>query len=281
MDFLSFQEGIEQGKHMLPVFSSNSSMSFSRLWRFNGKEFDPETGNYYYGQRCYTPKEKSWLSVDRMAAKYPHLSPYVFSENNPINITDPNGDSTYFVNYDMSPQDAETIMSHTRAINEKNGITGLDYKVISPDEAEDLKLIKTDAVISLRGDLNSILGPGNTDGYLFKESQNYESIHNTYVNINEGQYIAPRKESKASYLYAIGYVAAHEIQHQYIAKASMHFWGNHNELGRHDNRTMNLNHAGGSHIPDYSSPYFRAAEKMTPMHQNMIFHFLKQNGVRI
>ncbi len=50
-------------------------------------------GNYYYGARYYDPKISVWLSVDRMASKYPHMSPYNFSGNNPINLTDPNGDS--------------------------------------------------------------------------------------------------------------------------------------------------------------------------------------------
>lgn len=62
-------------------------------FRFNGKECDEETGNYYYGARYYDPKVSVWLSVDRLAAKYPHVSPYNFTLNNPINLINPNGDS--------------------------------------------------------------------------------------------------------------------------------------------------------------------------------------------
>ncbi len=65
-------------------------------YRFNGKEYDQETGNYYYGQRYYDPKLSIWLSVDRLAAKYPSHSPYNFVLNNPINFIDPNGDSVSY-----------------------------------------------------------------------------------------------------------------------------------------------------------------------------------------
>ena len=37
---------------------------FSSPYRFNGKELDPETGNYYYGARYYNPVWGIWLGVD-------------------------------------------------------------------------------------------------------------------------------------------------------------------------------------------------------------------------
>lgn len=37
-----------------------------------------------------------WLGVDRLAAKYPDSSPYVFSGNNPLTYVDLNGDSINF-----------------------------------------------------------------------------------------------------------------------------------------------------------------------------------------
>jgi RHS repeat-associated protein len=38
--------------------------SFSSSYRFNAKELDQETGNYYYGARYYHPKWSVWLGVD-------------------------------------------------------------------------------------------------------------------------------------------------------------------------------------------------------------------------
>jgi RHS repeat-associated protein len=70
---------------------AKSYTSFSSRFRFNGKEWDEETGNYYYGARYYDPKISVWLSVDPLAHKYPHVSPYNFVENNSLMLVDPTG----------------------------------------------------------------------------------------------------------------------------------------------------------------------------------------------
>ena len=70
-----------------------NTYAFTSPYRFNAKELDPETGLAYYGARYYQNKLGVWLSVDRLAEKYPQSSPYVFSGNNPITYVDPNGDS--------------------------------------------------------------------------------------------------------------------------------------------------------------------------------------------
>lgn len=57
-----------------------------------------DMGNYYYGARYYDPKVSVWLSVDPKAYAFPHLSPYNFMMNNPINVIDPGGDSAWTVN---------------------------------------------------------------------------------------------------------------------------------------------------------------------------------------
>lgn len=64
---------------------------FRSRYKFNAKELDEETGNYYYGARYYNPQTSVWLGVDAMAAKYPSLSPYTFVANNPIMLIDPDG----------------------------------------------------------------------------------------------------------------------------------------------------------------------------------------------
>ena len=58
---------------------------------FNGKELDTETGLYYYGARYYDPRVSLWLNVDPLAGRYPHISPYTYVNNNPINLIDPFG----------------------------------------------------------------------------------------------------------------------------------------------------------------------------------------------
>lgn len=65
--------------------------SYNTPFKFNGKELDDETGNYYYGARYYDPKLSIWLSVDPLAEKYPNISPYAYVANNPIIYIDPDG----------------------------------------------------------------------------------------------------------------------------------------------------------------------------------------------
>jgi RHS repeat-associated protein len=64
---------------------------FATPYKFNAKELDMETGNYYYGARYYNPQTSIWFGVDPLAAKYPHVTPYNFVEGNPIMLIDPTG----------------------------------------------------------------------------------------------------------------------------------------------------------------------------------------------
>jgi len=94
------------GKQQQRAYSYNS---FSSRFRFNGKEWDEETGNYYYGARYYDPKVSMWLSVDPLASNYPYVSPYNFVENNPLNLVDPTG---------MGPEGSENTTS-TKTVETK------------------------------------------------------------------------------------------------------------------------------------------------------------------
>lgn len=64
-------------------------------YKFNGKELDLVHGLrlYDYGARMYDQILGCWTSVDPMAEKYYHISPYVFCENDPVNKIDMHGDS--------------------------------------------------------------------------------------------------------------------------------------------------------------------------------------------
>jgi RHS repeat-associated protein len=75
-----------------------NTTAFSSRFRFNGKEWDEETGNFYYGARYYDPKISVWLSVDPKAASFPAFTPYDMLLNNPLMMVDPGGDSTYTIN---------------------------------------------------------------------------------------------------------------------------------------------------------------------------------------
>jgi RHS repeat-associated protein len=65
------------------------------LYKFTGHERDAESGIDYMLARNYDPEIGRFLSVDPSAANYPGWSPYHYSANNPINITDPTGKDWY------------------------------------------------------------------------------------------------------------------------------------------------------------------------------------------
>ncbi len=65
--------------------------AYATRYKFNGKELDPQTGYYYYGARYYDPVISRWLSVDPLTEKYPGLSPYNYTANNPVMLVDPDG----------------------------------------------------------------------------------------------------------------------------------------------------------------------------------------------
>jgi RHS repeat-associated protein len=69
---------------------------YSNVYKFTGKELDSETGLYYLGARYYSPVDGIFLSVDPLAGSFPSWSPYVYTLNNPVRLTDPTG---------MAPED--------------------------------------------------------------------------------------------------------------------------------------------------------------------------------
>ena len=75
------------------VFVEERNNIWNTPYLFNAKEFDEETGLYYYGARYYDPRVNLWISVDPLAEKFSNVSGYVYSFNNPIIFIDPNGES--------------------------------------------------------------------------------------------------------------------------------------------------------------------------------------------
>lgn len=80
------------------VFIEERNNIWNTPYLFNAKEFDEETGLYYYGARYYDPRLSLWMSGDPLGEKNPHLSPYNFVSNNPLNRIDPLGLTDYEVN---------------------------------------------------------------------------------------------------------------------------------------------------------------------------------------
>ena len=60
-------------------------------YQFTSKERDAESGLDYFGARYYDSWRGQWISVDPLLEKYPNLSPYNYTADNPIRLFDPDG----------------------------------------------------------------------------------------------------------------------------------------------------------------------------------------------
>ena len=75
------------GELLVDEHSSSEELPY----KFNGKQFDDETGLYYYGARYLNPMASVWYGVDPLAEKYPNVNGYCYTMDNPIKYLDPNG----------------------------------------------------------------------------------------------------------------------------------------------------------------------------------------------
>ena len=75
------------------VFIEERNSVWNTPYLFNAKEFDEETGMYYYGARYYDPKISIWLCVDQDTESMPFASAYAYCLNSPVLLTDPDGNS--------------------------------------------------------------------------------------------------------------------------------------------------------------------------------------------
>ena len=75
------------GELLVDEHSSSEDLPY----KFNGKQFDEETGLYYYGARYLNPVASIWYGVDPLAEKYATTGGYVYTLDNPIRLIDQRG----------------------------------------------------------------------------------------------------------------------------------------------------------------------------------------------
>ncbi len=76
-----------------------SSAGSANRYRFSGKEEQGFAGVPWqdFGARMYDPDLARWTTPDPLAEKYPGISPYVYCNDNPVNIVDTDGEAIGFV----------------------------------------------------------------------------------------------------------------------------------------------------------------------------------------
>ncbi|MCM1722955.1 RHS repeat domain-containing protein, partial [Bacteroides ovatus] len=97
---------IVQTTHYYPYGMSFAEGTFAdkQPYKYNGKELDTENGlNLYdYDARQMDIIFGRFTSVDPMAEKYYHWSPYAYCMDNPLKYIDPNGLDSYIILYSNS-----------------------------------------------------------------------------------------------------------------------------------------------------------------------------------
>ena len=61
-------------------------------YKFNGKQFDDETGLYYYGARYLNPMASIWYGMDPLVEKYSNISGFCYVKDNPLKFVDFKGE---------------------------------------------------------------------------------------------------------------------------------------------------------------------------------------------
>ena len=86
-NIIQYDAYLPYGELLVDEHSSSEDLPY----KFNGKQFDEETGLYYYGARYLNPVTSLWYGVDPLAEKYISSGSYIYCESNPIIFIDPNG----------------------------------------------------------------------------------------------------------------------------------------------------------------------------------------------
>ena len=97
------------------VFIEERNSTWNTPYLFNAKEFDEETGLYYYGARYYDPRLSLWISTDPLQEKYPHINSYCYTANNPILFVDPDGKA--IIKGAVAAEDLKTIKTQVELSN--------------------------------------------------------------------------------------------------------------------------------------------------------------------
>ena len=71
-------------------------------FKFSGKESLTRVGLdlYDFGARMYSPSNMRWMTMDPLAEKYYHISPYAYCAGNPVNLVDPDGMQWYLCTHE-------------------------------------------------------------------------------------------------------------------------------------------------------------------------------------
>ncbi len=135
-------------------FGETSFGSYAKKrYRFCGKEKDEESGLYYYGMRYYMPWTCRFVSVDPLAEKYAHLTPFAYAANKPINHIDLDGAETK--GEPTSPVQGGSMNNDVQQSNSTNSATDTSLTQINNADAQITSVSTLKVVGDFKGPLDS------------------------------------------------------------------------------------------------------------------------------
>ena len=149
------------GELLVDEHSSSEDLPY----KFNGKQFDEETGLYYYGARYMNPVTSLWYGVDPLAEKYTTTGGYIYTLDNPIRMIDLDGRK-----WDES------------SVTQKNGNVTINLTLtvaILNSSNKKFDLEKLGNVLSSQ--LQSSYGISYVEGMNYKNSVSQKGMDNLYV----------------------------------------------------------------------------------------------------
>ena len=142
------------GELLVDEHSSSEELPY----KFNGKQFDDETGLYYYGARYMNPVTSLWYGVDPLAEKYVATGGYVYTLDNPVRLIDPNGNWSW-------PWERESLIEYRG-----NGVFGIRIENFSKTMQSNFKRANNNPANWRPGELgiNTEIGKISVDNYAHK-----------------------------------------------------------------------------------------------------------------
>jgi RHS repeat-associated protein len=139
-------------------------------YRYCGKECDGESGLYYYGMRYYSAWTCRFVSVDPLAPKYAHLTPFAYAANKPINHVDIDGAETD--GEQTSEQGGGSTTSNPVGFSDSKGINGINI-VLQNDSCTE---------VNSEGEVTKFDANSTTYDYDSEKNGYYDIQGNPYKN---------------------------------------------------------------------------------------------------
>ena len=204
------------GELLVDEHSSSEDLPY----KFNGKQFDDETGLYYYGARYMNPVTSLWYGVDPLAEKFLQICSYNICLSNPIRFIDRTGkaagdyitgDGTYLGSDGKDDQKLYVLKMSNKENIESYGnakINGLDNKIRNriikeKDISNKENFVEIDGSRRVRNEVVSKIGDNGMGGTSDNNNREYglsftRNDPETSVYLRIGDVGDPAKNSTVS-----------------------------------------------------------------------------------